>query len=81
MIRALVERLPVMICPKWVRVMAQPIAIEDVTAYLVEALNLPPGDSKIFEIGGPDQMSYGEIMQRYSKQRNLKTLDDPCFHY
>ena len=72
MIRALVERLPVMICPKWVRVMAQPIAIEDVTAYLVEALNHPSGESKIFEIGGPDQMSYGEIMQRYAKKRNLR---------
>ncbi len=71
MIRALVERLPVMICPKWVRVMAQPIAIEDVLAYLVEALQRPAGESIVFEIGGPDQISYGEIMQRYSKQRGL----------
>lgn len=72
MIRALVERLPVMICPKWVRIMAQPIAIEDVTAYLVEALSLPADESEIFEIGGPDQMSYGEIMQRYATQRGLR---------
>jgi len=72
MIRALVERLPVMICPKWVRIMAQPIAIEDVTAYLVEALERPKGETRIFEIGGPDQMSYGEIMRRYSKQRGLR---------
>ncbi len=71
MIRALVERLPVMICPKWVRVLAQPIAIEDVLAYLVEALSLPP-ETIVFEIGGPDQISYGEIMQRYAKQRGLK---------
>lgn len=72
MIRALVERLPVMICPKWVRVMAQPIAIEDVLAYLVEALQRPLDEAIVFEIGGPDQISYGEIMQRYAKQRGLK---------
>ncbi len=71
MIRALVERLPVMICPKWVRVMAQPIAIEDVLAYLVEALQKPLGETNVFEIGGPDQISYGEIMQRYARQRGL----------
>ena len=69
MIRALVERLPVMICPKWVRVLAQPIAIEDVLAYLQEAIELPEHDSKIYEIGGPDQVSYGEIMQEYAQQR------------
>ena len=74
MIRALVERLPVMICPKWVRVLAQPIAIEDVLAYLLEAVEFPLGDSTSFEIGGPDQVSYGEIMRRYTKQRGLVRL-------
>ena len=77
MIRALVERLPVMICPKWVRVMAQPIAIEDVLAYLLEALQRPPNTSCVFEIGGPDQISYGEIMHRYANQRGLKRLMIP----
>ena len=72
MIRSLVERLPIMICPKWVRVKAQPIAIEDVLAYLVEALDLTVSESIIFEIGGPDQLSYGEIMQRYAAQRGLR---------
>jgi len=72
MIRALVERLPVMICPKWVRVMAQPIAIEDVLAYLFQALTLPIRKTVIFEIGGPDQLSYGEIMQLYAKLRGLR---------
>ncbi|QEG24661.1 SDR family oxidoreductase [Mariniblastus fucicola] len=71
MIRALVERLPVMICPKWVRVLAQPIAIEDVLAYLVEVLDKPVSDSRIYEIGGPDAVSYGDIMQRYADQRRL----------
>lgn len=72
LIRALVERLPVMICPKWVRVLAQPIAIEDVLSYLVAALELPDQESHIFEIGGPDQVSYGEIMQEYARQRGLR---------
>lgn len=72
MIRALVQRLPVMICPRWVEVKAQPIAIEDVVAYLVAAMELPVGESAIFEIGGPDQVSYGEIMQEYARQCGLK---------
>ena len=71
MIRALVERLPVMICPKWVHVLAQPIAIEDVLSYLTEALGCPLDETIIFEIGGPDQISYGEIMKRYARQRGL----------
>ena len=72
MIRALVQRLPVMICPRWVEVKAQPIAIEDVVAYLVAALELPVGQSAVFEIGGPDQVSYGEIMQEYARQCGLQ---------
>lgn len=71
MIRALVERLPVMICPRWVHVKAQPIAIEDLLAYLVAALDLPTSVSQVFEIGGPDQVSYGQIMQEYARQRGL----------
>ena len=57
MIRSLVQRLPIMICPRWVAVKAQPIAVEDVVTYLVQALDLPPGEGKIFEIGGADQVS------------------------
>ena len=71
MIRALVERLPVMICPKWVRVLAQPISIEDVLEYLVGAID-HPGSSELYEIGGPQQVSYGEIMRLYAKQRGLR---------
>jgi len=72
MIRALVQRLPVMICPRWVAVKAQPIAIEDVTAYLLQALELPVNEGAIFEIGGPDQVSYGEIMQEYAAKCHLR---------
>jgi uncharacterized protein YbjT (DUF2867 family) len=77
MIRALVERLPIMICPKWVNVMAQPIAIEDVLFYLLEALNLNERDSYVFEIGGPDRLSYGQIMQEYARQRGLTRVMIP----
>lgn len=77
MIRSLVERLPVMICPKWVAVRAQPIAIEDLVSYLHAAIDLPEGESRIFEIGGPDQVSYGEIMREYARQRELRRLMIP----
>jgi len=72
MIRALVQRLPVMICPRWVGVKAQPIAVEDVIAYLIKALDLRPEQSHVFEIGGADQVSYGEIMQEYARQCGLR---------
>ncbi len=71
MIRALVQRLPVMICPRWVSVIAQPIAVEDVVAYLMAALDLPPQAGTVFEIGGTDQVSYGDIMQEYARQCGL----------
>ncbi len=71
MIRALVERLPITICPKWVQVKAQPIAIEDLLAYLSAAVKLPLSASQIYEIGGPDQVSYGQLMQEYARQRGL----------
>lgn len=71
MIRALVERLPIMICPRWVQVKAQPIAVEDLLAYLLAALKLPASASQIFEIGGPEQVSYGQIMHEYARQRGL----------
>jgi uncharacterized protein YbjT (DUF2867 family) len=72
MIRALVERLPVMVMPRWVRVTAQPIAIGDVLAYLRAALSCRMASSLIVEIGGPDQVSYGELMREYARQRGLR---------
>ncbi len=74
MVRALVERLPVMICPRWVAVEAQPIAVEDVIAYLAAALDLPAGAERIYEIGGPDRVTYGDLMREYARQRGLKRL-------
>lgn len=72
LIRALVQRLPVMICPRWVAVKAQPIAVEDVIAYLLQARELPVGDAAVFEIGGTDQVSYGEIIKEYARQCGLR---------
>ncbi len=72
LIRALVQKLPIMICPKWVSVPAQPIAIEDLLRYLVKSLDLEMGESRVFEIGGPDQVSYGDIMREYARQRGLR---------
>jgi len=77
MVRALVEKLPVMITPRWVRSRAQPIAIEDVTAYLLKALELEDDDSYIFEIGGADRVSYKGIMQEYARQRGLRRIMIP----
>ncbi|HVJ07309.1 MAG TPA: SDR family oxidoreductase [Acidisarcina sp.] len=74
MIRALVERLPVMISPRWVSVDAQPIAIDDLLAYLLAALDHPIDASKIFEIGGSDRVSYGGLMREYARQRGLKRV-------
>ena len=77
MIQALVERLPVMICPRWVDTLTQPIAIEDVLAYLAAALDLPKGaGSRIFEIGGPEIVSYGDMMRDYARLRDL--MPDPA---
>jgi uncharacterized protein YbjT (DUF2867 family) len=74
MIRALVERLPIMITPKWVSVLAQPIAIDDLLAYLLAALQLPVEEHRIFEIGGAEQVSYGDLMREYARQRGLPRL-------
>src|ERR1051325_666989 len=72
MIRSLVERLPMMITPKWVRVMAQPIAIDDLLEYLLAALRLPVSQYAVYEIGGADEVSYAEIMREYARQRGLR---------
>jgi uncharacterized protein YbjT (DUF2867 family) len=77
MIRALVERLPVLITPRWVSVPAQPIGIQDLLTYLLAALELPGAESRVFEIGGADQVSYGDLMLEYARQRGLRRLIVP----
>ncbi len=77
MIRSLVEKLPVMVTPHWVRVPAQPLAVEDLIDYLVEALDVAAEGSAVFEIGGADQVSYMDIMKEYAHQRGLRRLMIP----
>ena len=77
MIRALVEKLPVMLTPKWVHTQCQPIAVDDVLDYLVNTLDLPSSVSdhgQVFEIGGPDRASYRDLMLEYARQRSLKRM-------
>jgi len=72
LIRALVERLPVMITPRWVEIETQPIAVDDLLAYLIAALDVPLAESRVFEIGGADRVSYGDLMREYARQRGLR---------
>ena len=77
MIRSLVERLPVIVTPRWVNVTAQPIAIDDLLQYLSAALGLETDAHVVFEIGGPDPVSYGDLMREYARQRRLRRLMIP----
>ncbi|GAB4183330.1 MAG: SDR family oxidoreductase [Calditrichia bacterium] len=71
-IRDLVEKLPVMIAPKWLNVRHQPIAIRDVLFYLTVVLNKPSAFHKQFEIGGSDILTYREMLQIYARVRGLR---------
>ncbi|MGB7748073.1 MAG: SDR family oxidoreductase [Verrucomicrobiia bacterium] len=71
MIRYLTERLPVMICPKWVFTRIQPIAIRNVLDYLVAALDYAASTGCIVEIGGRDVLTYAEMMTGYARARGL----------
>ena len=66
MLRSLVSKLPVMICPKWVEVRTQPIAIRDVLAYLVGCLESGETAGRAFDIGGPDVLTYRQMMLRFA---------------
>lgn len=74
LMKSLTDRLPVMICPKWLATATQPVAIQDVLAYLLAARELPESGSRIFEIGSPDVVTYGELIREYSRQRHLRRL-------
>ncbi len=79
MLRYLVERLRIMVCPSWVKSLAQPIAVDDVVTYLAECLDKPETAGRIFEIGGPDKMTYEELMRVYSAylNKNLFVIQIP----
>jgi uncharacterized protein YbjT (DUF2867 family) len=78
MLRYLTERLPVMVTPKWVNTRIQPIAVRDVLRYLVGSADMPADVSRRFDIGGPEVLTYLDLMQRFAaisglpKRRVLK---------
>jgi uncharacterized protein YbjT (DUF2867 family) len=72
LMKSLTDRLPVMLCPRWLMTPTQPIAVDDVLAYLLAAKDLPPGGSRIFEIGGTDVSTYGDLIREYARQRGLR---------
>ncbi|UUO06148.1 NAD(P)H-binding protein [Blastopirellula sp. J2-11] len=72
LIQSLTNRLPVMICPRWLATPTQPIAIEDMLQYLTAAIDLPPSASRIFEVGGSEIVTYGKLIQEYARQRGLR---------
>ncbi|MFO0956475.1 MAG: NAD(P)H-binding protein [Isosphaeraceae bacterium] len=72
LLKSLTDRLPVMICPKWLTTETQPIAVDDVLAYLLAARELPPGESRTFEIGGDQVVTYAGLVREYARQKGLK---------
>jgi uncharacterized protein YbjT (DUF2867 family) len=72
MLRYLTERLPAMVTPRWVSNEVQPIAIHDVLRYLVGTASLPHEVNRSFDIGGPDVLTYGDMMQRYARIAGLQ---------
>jgi uncharacterized protein YbjT (DUF2867 family) len=69
MLRYLTERLPAMVCPRWVRTRIQPVALDDLLAYLQQSLYVEPG---IYEIGGADVTTYREMISAYASVRKLR---------
>lgn len=71
MLRYLTERLPVMVTPRWVTNRIQPIAVRDVLRYLIGAATLPEEVSRSFDIGGPEVLTYADMMRRYARVAGL----------
>ncbi|WP_432103983.1 SDR family oxidoreductase [Streptomyces sp. bgisy091] len=71
MLRYLTERLPVMVTPSWVSTRIQPIAVRDVLRYLVGSAHMPAEVNRTFDIGGPDVMTYRDMMQKYAAVARL----------
>lgn len=74
MIHHLVNRLPVMVCPRWVNVRTQPISIRDVIRYLLDCLGLPETTGRTIDIGGPDVLTYREMMLTTARSLGLRRL-------
>lgn len=70
MLQYLVERLPIMICPKWVLTRSQPIAVDDVITYLAKSVDIDETEGRTFDIGGSDLLTYMDMMRGYAKMIN-----------
>ena len=73
-ILALVDRLPAMICPRWVSTPTQPIALDDVVAYLAAVCGEPSHFGESYDVGGPEVMTYREMIEEIGRQRKRKPL-------
>lgn len=72
LVKSLTDRLPVMLCPRWLTTATQPVAVDDVLAYLLAARGLPEGESRTFEIGGPEVVTYADLIREYARQTGLR---------
>ncbi|MCW2524289.1 MAG: NAD-dependent epimerase/dehydratase family protein [Frankiales bacterium] len=72
--RQLVRHLPVMVAPRWVNTRTQPIALDDVIRYLIGVLGAPAALGQTFEIGGPEVLSYVDMLHRAARQQNQRRL-------
>lgn len=74
MLRNLTEKLPIMVCPRWIETRTQPISIDDTLAYLIAALENPETAGRVLDIGGPDVMTYRSMMQAYADVQGLRRI-------
>ncbi|QEL20870.1 oxidoreductase [Limnoglobus roseus] len=72
LVKSLTDRLPVMLCPRWLTTATQPVAVDDVLSYLLAAREMPPGGSRTFEIGSPDVTTYADLIREYARQKGLR---------
>src|ERR687889_1693013 len=79
MLQYLVERLPIMVCPKWVLTKSQPISVDDVVTYLIKSIEIKDTANQDYDIGGPEILSYIDMMKRYSNilKKSLKIVIIP----
>ncbi len=70
----LIHKLPILTLPKWAKTMTQPIGLDDALAYLIAGLTVKTNQHEIIEIGGPDQVSYGDLMKRYAAWKHKKMV-------
>jgi len=72
LMKSLTDRLPMMLCPRWLTTTTQPVAVDDVLAYLLAARELPAGKSRTFEIGGTEVVTYADLIREYARQKGLR---------